>query len=74
MILAVKTAVMDTDAANACTEIHHQDVDDAMQEPATLNYFAAAAFTFTATWALVQQHWKPPPPSPDESLAWRRRT
>src|SRR4029078_2965425 len=23
----------------------------------------------TLTWALVQQHWKPPPPSPDSSFA-----
>jgi hypothetical protein len=30
--------------------------------------------TVTATWAFVQQHWKPPPPSPEESLACRRRT
>src|SRR5262245_8570467 len=30
-------------------------------------------FTLTATCALVQQHWKPPPPSPVESLPWTRR-
>src|SRR5262245_10019926 len=29
---------------------------------------AEAAFTDTPTWTFVQQHWKPPPPSPDESL------
>ncbi len=30
-------------------------------------------FTLTATCALVQQHWKPPPPSPVESLPCTRR-
>lgn len=24
--------------------------------------------TVTFTWALVQQHWKPPPPSPETSF------
>src|SRR4249919_191652 len=33
----------------------------------------AAAFTLTATSTFVQQHWKPPPPSPEESLACSRR-
>src|SRR5438128_6111638 len=33
----------------------------------------AAGLTLTLTWTFVQQHWKPPPPSPDESLACRRR-
>src|SRR5947199_333187 len=40
-----------------------------------LVYFPlAAGVTLTLTWTFVQQHWKPPPPSPDESLACRRRT
>src|SRR5205807_5044311 len=30
--------------------------------------------TETATCTLVQQHWKPPPPSPDASFACRRST
>src|SRR5579863_10325119 len=30
--------------------------------------------TTTLTWALVQQHWNPPPPSPDQSLPATRRT
>src|SRR5216684_2280854 len=29
-------------------------------------YFAALTVTFT--WALVQQHWKPPPPTPELSV------
>src|SRR5581483_3185479 len=29
--------------------------------------------TLTLTWALLQQHWKPRPPSPDQSLACTRR-
>ena len=29
--------------------------------------------TVTPTWTLVQQHWKPPPPSPVASLACSRR-
>src|SRR6185436_8397284 len=34
---------------------------------------APSQFTVTLTCTFVQQHWKPPPPSPDESLACRRR-
>src|SRR6185503_8105736 len=33
---------------------------------------AGAALTVTFTRPLVQQHWNPPPPSPDESLATTR--
>src|SRR5206468_3556702 len=33
-----------------------------------------AGFTETATCTFVQQHWKPPPPSPVESFPWTRRT
>ena len=33
---------------------------------------SATYLTVTLTWALVQQHWNPPPPSPDESLACTR--
>jgi len=29
--------------------------------------------TVTLTCAVVQQHWNPPPPTPDASLAWSRR-
>src|ERR1017187_1332688 len=31
-------------------------------------------FTETFTWAFDQQHWKPRPPSPDQSLATTRST
>lgn len=72
-IVGLENAVAATDVAHARAEIHDLHVDDAMQEPAARNYFAIAALTLTATCALVQQHWKPPPPSPDESLAWTRR-
>src|SRR5579862_4689631 len=34
---------------------------------------AAPEVTVTLTWTLVQQHWKPPPPSPVESFACMRR-
>src|SRR2546429_2560227 len=33
----------------------------------------ARGVTLTLTWTLVQQHWKPPPPSPVESFACIRR-
>src|SRR5690606_20747426 len=38
--------------------------------PALLYFVPPVTFTFTC--ALVQQHWKPPPPSPDRSLACTR--
>src|SRR5947207_4884788 len=35
--------------------------------------FVVVYLTVALTWALVQQHWKPPPPSPDMSFACARR-
>src|SRR3954463_3449717 len=35
---------------------------------------AQRSFTTTFTCTLVQQHWNPPPPSPETSLAWARST
>src|SRR5215471_15471845 len=37
------------------------------------HYSADSDFTETLTMALVQQHWKPRPPSPDQSLATTRK-
>src|SRR5665213_2186534 len=36
--------------------------------------YLAAALTVTFTWAFVQQHCSPPPPSPLWSLPWTRST
>src|SRR5262245_15369015 len=35
--------------------------------------FVFYRITVTLTWTLVQQHWKPPPPSPLASLDWARK-
>lgn len=37
-----------------------------------LIHFVVDPVMLTFTCALVQQHWKPPPPSPDRSFAWTR--